>query len=258
MLWPGQGLYVGPLLPNAAHAHHAVQLTAALTGRFTTMTRHGTRRRVAAAVFASDETHALSGSATTIQLYLDPASWPGLLGHDPHDDPIRRRLVDRTRKQLQTLQHLWDDHAPLNDWKATLARITDIGRRPAGAPGGVLDLRVTAAMARVHATPGEPPSMREAAAHAQLSPGRFGHLFTECTGLPYRRYFLWVRLITAVAAMQPATPLTAIAHDVGFADQAHLTRTFRRMFGIAPSTLATQIARIEIDLAGWAPPGTGH
>jgi AraC-like DNA-binding protein len=31
--------------------------------------------------------------------------------------------------------------------------------------------------------------------------------------------------------------LTDAAHEAGFADSAHLSRTFRRMFGVAPSSL---------------------
>jgi AraC-like DNA-binding protein len=32
-------------------------------------------------------------------------------------------------------------------------------------------------------------------------------------------------------------PLSSAAHQAGFADAAHLSRTSKRMFGISPSTL---------------------
>jgi AraC-like DNA-binding protein len=67
-----------------------------------------------------------------------------------------------------------------------------------------------------------------------LSPSRLVHRFREGTGVPLRRYVLWCRLRTADAAMRGSS-LTEAAHLAGFADSAHLTRTFRAMFGVAPS-----------------------
>jgi AraC family transcriptional regulator len=70
-----------------------------------------------------------------------------------------------------------------------------------------------------------------------LSPGRFRHLFVAETGLPHRGYVLWLRLGRAVDVFAAGGSLTDAAHDAGFADSAHLSRTFRRMFGLAPSSL---------------------
>ncbi|MGB8862092.1 MAG: hypothetical protein WCC60_22745, partial [Ilumatobacteraceae bacterium] len=192
MLWPGHGLYVGPLLPNAPHAHHAIQITAALTGSFSTVTTRGTRRSVAVAVVDSDEPHALHGIATSFQLYLDPGSWPGRLGHDANTDQWQRRLANQVRAQLPTLRRLWDERAPLEDWRPPISRITEPGDRPDGAAIRRVDSRVTEILRGLHAAPAEPPSLADAAMQVHLSPGRFGHLFTEGTGLPYRRYQLWV------------------------------------------------------------------
>jgi len=52
-----------------------------------------------------------------------------------------------------------------------------------------------------------------------------------------RPYVLWTRLNTALHALPDAAQLTAVAHECGFADAAHFTRTFRSMYGIAPSAL---------------------
>ena len=48
---------------------------------------------------------------------------------------------------------------------------------------------------------------------------------------------LWLRLERAVAVFAAGGSLTDAAHAAGFADSAHLSRTFRRMFGLAPSSL---------------------
>jgi AraC family transcriptional regulator len=63
------------------------------------------------------------------------------------------------------------------------------------------------------------------------------HLFVEQTGLPFRTYLLWLRLTKAVESMAAGASLTEAAHEAGFADSAHFSRTFRRMFGVAAAAL---------------------
>lgn len=71
-----------------------------------------------------------------------------------------------------------------------------------------------------------------------LSPDRLTHLFSQQLGLPIRSYLLWAKMRRAAALLSSGQPLTDIAHAVGFADSAHLTRTFKGFFGLTPSFLA--------------------
>jgi len=75
------------------------------------------------------------------------------------------------------------------------------------------------------------------AAAAHRSPSRLAHRFRAATGVPLRRYVLWCRLRAAAQAAMRGSSLTEAAHEAGFADSAHLSRTFRATFGIAPSFL---------------------
>lgn len=68
-----------------------------------------------------------------------------------------------------------------------------------------------------------------------LSPKRLAALFRQHTGLAMRRFTLWTRLQLAVAEIARGASLTDGALVAGFADGAHLTHTFRRMFGTTPS-----------------------
>jgi AraC family transcriptional regulator len=70
-----------------------------------------------------------------------------------------------------------------------------------------------------------------------LSPGRFRHLFVAETGTSFRAYVLWMRLNVAIQFAMAGESWTAAAHVAGFADSAHLTRTFKRMFGMNPAAL---------------------
>jgi AraC-like DNA-binding protein len=79
--------------------------------------------------------------------------------------------------------------------------------------------------------------IHEAARGVGLSPSRASHLFVEETGLPFRTYVLWLRLMRAVDAHTSGLSLTDAAQEAGFADSAHLSRTFKRMFGLPAASL---------------------
>lgn len=86
---------------------------------------------------------------------------------------------------------------------------------------------------------GGPVRTSDVAGRIGWSTARLTHLFTDQVGLPLRRYVLWLRLMTALRAVADGADLTAAAHAAGFADSAHLTRTCRAMFGLAPRRCTT-------------------
>lgn len=80
-------------------------------------------------------------------------------------------------------------------------------------------------------------SLAELAAQAQLSRSHFKQAFRQLTGYAPHHYLLRVRLSHArklLAQENEAMPLSEIAAACGFFDQAHLSRHFRRFFGITP------------------------
>jgi len=52
-----------------------------------------------------------------------------------------------------------------------------------------------------------------------------------------RPYVLWRRLLQVWTLLMRGETLAGAAHAAGFADSAHLSRTARSMFGLAPSTM---------------------
>jgi AraC-like DNA-binding protein len=70
-----------------------------------------------------------------------------------------------------------------------------------------------------------------------LSPSRFMHAFTESLGVPLRPYLQWLKVQRAAGAIVAGEPLAQAAAAAGFADAAHMSRIFRRMFGVSPSEL---------------------
>ncbi|WP_434349085.1 helix-turn-helix domain-containing protein [Myxococcus virescens] len=84
-------------------------------------------------------------------------------------------------------------------------------------------------------------SQQALAQEVGLSAGRLGHLFSTSIGIPLRPYILWLRLRRAAEAFQGGATLTHAAHVAGFTDSSHLSNTFHRMFGLAPSEVTRGI-----------------
>lgn len=72
---------------------------------------------------------------------------------------------------------------------------------------------------------------------ACLSTSRFVHLFKEQIGIPLRPFILWCRMRVAVDTVLSGMTLTQAAHQAGFSDASHLSRTFMEMFGVNPSAV---------------------
>jgi len=127
---------------------------------------------------------------------------------------------------------------------ASGGRGIEVWRRVVGAladPGGAvreIDSRVREVLKILKQDFLAPPKAAELARRVGLSSGRLIHLFSEQMSLPLRRYVLWLRLRDVVLSLAMGHTLTEAAHRAGFADSAHMTRTFRGMFGMPPSRLS--------------------
>jgi AraC-like DNA-binding protein len=106
------------------------------------------------------------------------------------------------------------------------------GRRVPEPPGGARE----AAVARdiLHARIVDPPSLSELAAEVGTSRFALLRAFRTRYGLPPHAYLNQVRVRRARALLDDGMPPAAVAVAVGFADQPHLSRHFRRLVGVAP------------------------
>jgi AraC-like DNA-binding protein len=81
----------------------------------------------------------------------------------------------------------------------------------------------------------EEPDLCAVAKAIGEEPLRFGRAFKLSTGLSVQQYRLRARVERARALLVDSRlPLKAVGQDAGFYDQAHLTRTFRAVFGMTP------------------------
>ncbi len=236
-LWPGRGMYLGPLLGNRVHAHHALQLSVALGHALRLQTHPAAPWRTYTAVLSgADQSHRIACEGIVAQMYFDPESEEGRrLATRLGNQGLRAIRRDACAGIRQRLLSCWED-----EWDSERCRrVVDDATTLLAPPGSPrrLDGRVARVLDLIHAAPHRLPPRAVLAAQVSLSPSRLAHLFRSHTGLAIRRYALWVRLHDALQRMAAGAALTAVAHSVEFSDLAHLTRTFQRMFGMPPSAL---------------------
>ncbi len=80
----------------------------------------------------------------------------------------------------------------------------------------------------------EPPSLEQLAAAVNLSPFHFARVFRRATGLPPHAWLKQRRLEQARALLKSGCLPLAVAMQLGFADQSHLTRQFKQAYGVGP------------------------
>lgn len=101
---------------------------------------------------------------------------------------------------------------------------------PAPAPAHALRPALLAWLAQHPDT-----TLGELAAGLGLSYHRMSHLFTQAVGLPFRQWCAFARTQRAAQQFKAPLTLTGIAHEAGYADSAHLSRTWQRAYGLSPS-----------------------
>jgi AraC-like DNA-binding protein len=116
---------------------------------------------------------------------------------------------DPSAAEHELLSSLLKLHAPAGDWPDLLAA----------------DLRLNAVT-----------SLELWSAHHGLTPHSLSRGFRNAFGVSPKRFGLESKAHTALRHIREgATPLSAIAADAGFSDQAHMTRTIAELTGHPPS-----------------------
>jgi AraC-like DNA-binding protein len=239
VLWAGGSLWIGHVEEAVgAHAHHALQVTLALDGPARLRGRGDAQwRAYRGAVVGSRCPHELDARGQTVALlFVEPESPAGRALADRYParsvHSLAPSMIDPIVAQLAEAYAGGQKAQLLAAGRAAVATLT------AGAvPRRALDPRVARAIAWLRGALDGPVTLAGTAAAVALSPGRFRHLFVAETGLTFRAYVLWLRLSRAVELVAARRPVTEAAHAAGFADAAHLSRTFRRTFGVAPAML---------------------
>ena len=241
-LWPPLLATRGRGGRSEGHAHHALHLVVALKGSLGVQAEGLPEGGVQAAgvLTAPDAPHALDAAGTEVLLvFFDPQSEAGAALRSTLRGPVRlltRAEADAVAEDCEPLELMRGGGLAWTQRVVTQLGGADLASRRMVHP------RVRKLLRLLRELPPEADTSLEALAEqVGLSPGRLMHAFTESIGVPLRPYLAWLRLQRAAAAIAAGQPLSEAALSAGFADAAHMSRTFRRMLGTTPSALRSTV-----------------
>ena len=243
IFWAGGSLWIGTAYsPSDLHAHHAMQFSMGLSAPLELKSgASGEWSSYSGALVQSDAQHAFRAPGKTIaHIFCEPESvvgrrlaqrfsGMGIIPVPSHEaDPI-----------AAALRAAYDAGAPDEDLEQIA--LDGLFALAGMTAAQVTDARVSRAIAHIRERLADELTLQDMADSVGLSAGRFRHLFATVSGIPFRVFLLWARLNRALELGFGGTAWTEAAHLTRFADSAHLSRTCRRMYGIAPSSIRPEV-----------------
>lgn len=242
-LWEDSFLYITPTIQSGLTARSSATLLVSVSGHpFRLEALDGTHMRCTSALVAPHVQRRLDVEGCgLLSLNVDPASnayrllnaHMGGAGIVPFD---ARRFGKLRDEFLAMLSGALPDRRVQALCTAMVESITQ-----SSVLAARIDPRVARVMEAIRTHAGQ-IALRELSALACLSPDRLTHLFAAQVGVSIKCYALWTKVRSAVQQFSARRPLTEVALASGFADAAHMSRTFHRYFGLAPSFLTHEVS----------------
>lgn len=254
-VWHGGSLWIGLAKSGTdIHAHHAIQVSLGLKGTVRLRSRSAARwTEYAAALVPPHVPHAFDAEGSVVaNVFCEPESITGrkLLERFGAREiaAIPRSEANAAAKRLRDSYGAGEPDETLN--AAARSVLTTLAALAETAEA--TDRRVLEAIAQIERRLGRSITLAEIASNVHLSPSRLRHLFVTETGVTFRAYVLWLRLQAALEHALTGASWTEAAYRANFADSAHLTRTFKRMFGVIPASLGrmdSELGRASVGTA---------
>lgn len=233
LIRPGWAVFRGTAGDHARHRHHAVQIAVGINGPVELWAERPGLLSAPAAVIAADCFHQIaSGPEPVILIYVERESKTGRALDQWCDGQVRALSLSRA----QVLAELMNEPANI---EGGIEKIGVIILESAASPSAERfhDQRIARSIESLPRPLPGTLNLANVATQAGLSSSRYAHLFKAHTGMPLRPYLRWWRLQQALAEIARGANLTEAAYAAGFSDSAHLSRSFRRTFGVAPNIL---------------------
>ena len=233
---PAWGLFVGQFEDNVLHRHYALQISVSSNESFNIRDEFGRTTSYKMCFINSNVPHQYQSQETSLIILINPLS---SLGHQLYTSfrliriksledllsPISFLFKSYLNKEISFSEFVNRVRAYLHDFQCQCEKDNHFE-----------DDRIYNAIQYLDKNCDRIVSLKEIASYCYLSETRFLHLFKEKTNLNFRRYQLWNKLIKSLPYLRKHS-ITTTAHEFGFTDSSHYSRTFKETFGLNPKLL---------------------
>jgi AraC-like DNA-binding protein len=226
------GIYIGEDIQTEQHLHHAITIAVSFSEKF-----HFESGQQS--VFCSG----IIIQPNAIRKFINPyKSYVAFIHIDPFcsqgfnltdkSETFKELSPAQTQNILEILRNWFSVNE--NNEKLTEELIVQIAAKIGIISNTVkMDSRIVQAIDLIRKS--EKSTLKHVAASNNLSTYRLSHLFKEQTGMSFREFVLYSKLIKSLKAICDNQNFTQSSYSGGFSDQAHFTRTYFKAFGILPS-----------------------
>ncbi len=228
------GLFIGELNDNKPHKHYAIQLSFSSNEKFIITNEKGDISSYQNCLINSNVEHQFYSEGISLIVLINPFS---SFGHTITRKYRDEKIISIKEKSMQNIQEdfqkLLNQTIVLSDFYKNTKQNLEGFKCTCELDNHIEDDRIFHAIKYIETHRGEVISVSEISKVCSLSESRFLHLFKENTGMHYRRYQLWNKLIKSLPYLKSQS-ITETAHMFGFADSSHYSRTFKETFGFTP------------------------
>ena len=226
-------LFLGKSTDTGIHRHHLVQILVSLSNPF--KFRYNNRWIEARTlILDADREHQLdAGDNWVAIILLDAESESARRIRETHlrDNDFKEIDSARLAPYMPDLEKLIAHPSEITEAEILLNRIVDSLACDTG-PVARTDVKIKQVLDRIKKLHEKKAPIKELAESIGISESRLMHLFSHEVGIPLRQYLLWCRLRDALRLIVKGISFNTAAHEAGFSDSAHLSRTFTKMFGV--------------------------
>jgi AraC-like DNA-binding protein len=247
-VWDRLLLSAGPGRENSTHRHFGAILFLAPDAPITVQGREGAPIATQAALIAPNAWHRVDARASRVAAILVGPDHPWFCYVKPLLNGAAVAPLEFTALAAHALpwDALFNGDCPCSQGRETTHRILQVFGGADPTPHR-LDGRISEVLQILRDTVVDTPTPDELGRRVGLSGYTLMRRFKAELGVRIREYVLWRRLMVALTLVDGRNSIAEIAQRTGFYDQAHLTRTVRRMVELAPSFI-TDFSQTRVHL----------
>lgn len=241
-MWPKRILYFGPLRYVEPHTYGATILMAGLYGPFSIRVAGGEWLNCSCVIIPAGLKHEVNlNNGILGKLFIEGGS----LDHQFFSQRFsynKKLSFFHDSNVIDCFRDIYENNISSDTSNEKIDRLIGF----CDDQPFTLDPRVDHAIDLITADLTQNLSEQFLSKEVDLSASRFRHLFHEKTGVSYRHYRTWKRLVSAAENINKTDNFTFSALESGFSDLPHFSKHYKNTFGVKPSYVFRHLNEFHI------------